>query len=188
MAQSPYMLSVSVNLTTADERVLIVNLRFMEEVDSPEKARRRVAWRALPKPGVLSCRRWVTLTPLFDLIVGWPAGPFHYAVSCHYTFNDNRTSVCCKTTALFAIAGKSTRTHLVARLLKWVLYRLTIFISTNKNHPFFFLDLYNACPIRPHSISIQSYYSSYILLRSRGTRAWIHTYMNEDAYYYPWLR
>lgn len=57
MAQSPYALSASVNLTVADERVLIVNLRFMEEVDSPEKARRRVAWRALPKPGVLSCRR-----------------------------------------------------------------------------------------------------------------------------------
>lgn len=42
MAQSPYVLSASVNLTAADERVLIVNLRFMEEVDAAEKARRRV--------------------------------------------------------------------------------------------------------------------------------------------------
>lgn len=49
MAQSSYVLSANVNLNTADERVLIVNLRFMEEVDSPESA--------LPKPGVLSCRR-----------------------------------------------------------------------------------------------------------------------------------
>lgn len=46
MAKSPYALSASVNLTVADERVLIVNLRFMEEVDSREEARQRVGWRS----------------------------------------------------------------------------------------------------------------------------------------------
>jgi len=33
------VLSANVNLTVADEKVLIVNLRFMEEVDPRKKAR-----------------------------------------------------------------------------------------------------------------------------------------------------
>jgi hypothetical protein len=45
-AQLSYALNGSVNLTVASERVLIVNLRFMEEADVREKARWRVAWRA----------------------------------------------------------------------------------------------------------------------------------------------
>lgn len=52
-ARSLYALSASVNSAVADERVLIVNLRFMEEARKVKKAH----WCAQPRPGVLSCRR-----------------------------------------------------------------------------------------------------------------------------------